>query len=454
MNKKDLKKKLVSCQKSIEQVRAQKRALEEDTRAAEAEFKENKDKALAAALQKKVDDLHKHLKDLSEGCEEMEKELESHQRDLLSMIPDEMVQMDNATLNKLAVLLSKQPGSTDEMMDKFSEIYSHQRKSDIPCYDGIVSEEKPIEDWFREAERVARTAGWNDEQKLRLFSDRLSKMALRFHVELLQQTPDISYQDWKREMKKGFKNDAEIERRKKQLTNLKQTTSHRVREFILLIDEQYLRAYGKTLAESKDPDIALLRDNTKKDIVYKGLLPPLAEELWHRTSARTTYAELIKLAGEVEEILNRKALLRPETIFKINHIAADSTESHSTGDFLDEEFDGLTIDELNSSSHIESSSAHENLSDLSTYEPVIRWMRKEPKTQGHYYQEAGMLLGCVNGLWRNPTNYRSEPKLDLFESQGNRPDYARRSRPSYQEERSSENGRSRPSKWYDDPASE
>ena len=68
MNKKDLKKKLVSCQKSIEQVRAQKRALEEDTRAAEAEFKENKDKALAAALQKKVDDLHKHLKDLSEGC--------------------------------------------------------------------------------------------------------------------------------------------------------------------------------------------------------------------------------------------------------------------------------------------------------------------------------------------------------------------------------------------------
>ena len=79
------------------------------------------------------------MKDLSEGCEEMEKELESHQRDLLSMIPDEMVQMDNATLNKLAVLLSKQPGSTDEMMDKFSEIYSHQRKSDIPCYDGIVS---------------------------------------------------------------------------------------------------------------------------------------------------------------------------------------------------------------------------------------------------------------------------------------------------------------------------
>ena len=446
--KKDLKKKLEKCQATIVKTRTQKKAAEAEAKAAEAELRAGNSASENTELKKKIALLNTAVTDLTSGCEELEKELATHQRDLMSMVPDEMVQMDGSTLNKLAALLSKQPGSTDEMMDKFSEIYSHQRKSDIPCYDGIVSEEKPIEDWLREAERIGRTAGWNDEQKLRLFGDRLSKMALRFHVELLRQTPNISYQDWKIEMKKGFKNDAEIERRKKQLENLKQTTSHRVREFISLIDEQYLRAYGKKLAESKDPDISLLRDNTKKDIVYKGLLPPLAEELWHRTSARTTYAELIRLAGEVEEILNRKALLRPETIFKVNHITARSTESHSTGDFLDEEFDGLTIDELNSSSHIESSSAQENHPDSSSYEPVIRWMKKEPRLQGHHYQKAGILPGCLDGLRCNPANYRSETRPDVLASQQ---DYARRSRPSYREEQS---GRSRPSKWYDDPASE
>ena len=89
------------------------------------------------------------------------------------------------------------------------------------------------------------------------------------------------------------------------------------------------------MAESTDPDVVQLRENTKKDIVYKGLLPPIAEELWHRTSANTSYDELIKLAKEVEEILNRKALLRPET--KINKIAVSEE--------IEDEFDGLTIDE-------------------------------------------------------------------------------------------------------------
>ena len=438
--KKDLKKKLEQCQSTIVKTRAQKKTAEAEAKAAEAELRASSNATENADLKKKITSLNKEVTDLTSGCEELEKELATHQRDLMSMIPEEVVQMDEATLSKLAALLSKQPSSTDAMMGKFSEIYSHQRKTDIPLYDGIVSKEKLIEDWFREAERVARTSGWNDEQKLRLLSDRLSMMALRFHEDLMRRKPHISYQEWKREMKKGFKNDAEIERRKKELTNFKQTPSHRVREFISLIDEQYIRAYGKKLAESRDPDVSLLRDNTKKDIVYKGLLPPIAEELWHRTSSTTTYAELIALAGEVEEILSRKALLQNAPMLKMNHIEArESMRSE-----LDREFDGLTIDELTSSSTIEPDSSQEEHPDSLTYAPVIRWMKNEPRVDktsvySIYAKTDSYSKPKVNdyreGLKGNPNNYRSGAKPDTPPSRhSSRPDYPQGVRPKPQDD--------------------
>ena len=437
--KKDLKKKLEQCQTTIVKTRGQKKTAEAEAKAAEAELRASTNASENAELKKKVASLNKEVTDLTSGCEEMEKELATHQKDLMSMIPDEVVQMDDATLNKLAALLSKQPSNSDEIMGKFSEIYSHQRKADIPFYDGIVSKAKLIEDWFREAERVARTSGWNDEQKLRLLSDRLSKMALRFHEDLVRKKPNISYQEWKREMKKGFKNDAEIERRKKELTNFKQTTCHRVREFISLIDEQYIRAYGKKLAESKDPDVSLLRDNTKKDIVYKGLLPPIAEELWHRTTSTTTYAELIAVAGEVEEILSRKALLQTAPLLKLNHIEANGSMKTD----IDREFDGLTIDELTSSSHIESDPQQEEHPDSLTYAPVIRWMKSEPRVENTsvYSIHANTNFSTnhkanefKNGLRGNPSNLKGDAAPDTPPSRhAAQPDYPQGVRPRPQE---------------------
>lgn len=340
--KNDAKKQLEQCRASVIQTRNQKKVAEAEQRALEEQIRANSNEEKAKELEVKLGALKTEMAILSEGYDELEKELADREREFKENYGEETVMMSMDTLTQLAEMLNKQP-KRDEMMDKFSEIYSHQRKTDIPLFDGIVSKEKLIEDWLREGQRVARTAGWSPEMKLRMFSDRLTKMALRFHEELIKRKPNLTFAEWKKEMKAGFKNDAEIERRKKELSNFKQTPSHRVRDFISLIDEQYIRAYGKKLAESNDPDVVQLRENTKKDIVYKGLLPPIAEELWHRTSASTTYEELIKLAKEVEEILNRKALLRPETT--INNVAK--------ADGLDEDFDGLTIDELNSSSQID-----------------------------------------------------------------------------------------------------
>ena len=339
----EAKKQIEQCKDSIIQTRNQKKVAEANARAVEEEIRANTNAERAEDLELQLGALKAELNLLTQGYEEMEKELADRVDDYNNIYGEEVVMMSMDSIAQLAELLNKQP-KRDEMMDKFSEIYSHQRKTDIPLFDGIVSKEKLIEDWLREGLRVARTAGWSDEMKLRMLSDRLTKMALRFHEELIKKKPNMTFAEWKKEMKAGFKNDAEIERRKKELSNFKQTPSHRVRDFISLIDEQYIRAYGKKLAESKDPDVIQLRENTKKDIVYKGLLPPIAEELWHRTSASTSYDELIKLAKEVEEILNRKALLRPE--LTINKIAASED--------LEEEFDGLTIDEINSSSQITS----------------------------------------------------------------------------------------------------
>lgn len=308
-------KQIEQCRESIIQTRNQKKVAEANARAVEEQMRANTNADKARELETQLAALKAEMTILTEGYEEMEKELADRMNDYNETYGEEIVMMNMDTLEQLAEMLNKQP-KRDDMLDKFSEIYSHQRKTDIPLYDGIVSKEKLIEDWLREASRVARTAGWSDEVKLRMFADRLTKMALRFHEELIKKKPNLTFAEWKKEMKAGFKNDAEIERRKKELSNFKQTPSHRVRDFISLLDEQYIRAYGRKLAESTDPDVVQLRENTKKDIVYKGLLPPIAEELWHRTSANTSYDELIKLAKEVEEILNRKALLRPETKIK------------------------------------------------------------------------------------------------------------------------------------------
>ena len=122
---------------------------------------------------------------------------------LLILITGLLAQLHNNTVEQLAEMLNKQP-KRDDMLDKFSEIYSHQRKTDIPLYDGIVSKEKLIEDWLREASRVARTAEWSDEVKLRMFADRLTKMALRFHEELIKKKPNLTFAEWKKEDESRF----------------------------------------------------------------------------------------------------------------------------------------------------------------------------------------------------------------------------------------------------------
>lgn len=148
--KREAKKQMEQCRESIIQSRNQKKVAEANARAAEEQMRANTNAVKARELETQLAALKAEMTILTEGYEEMEKELADRMTDYNETYGEEIVMMNMDTLEQLVEMLNKQP-KRDDMLDKFSEIYSHQRKTDIPLYDGIVSKEKLIEDWLREA---------------------------------------------------------------------------------------------------------------------------------------------------------------------------------------------------------------------------------------------------------------------------------------------------------------
>ena len=139
----EAKKQIEQCKDSIIQTRNQKKVAEANARAVEEEIRANTNAERAEDLELQLGALKAELNLLTQGYEEMEKELADRVDDYNNIYGEEVVMMSMDSIAQLAELLNKQP-KRDEMMDKFSEIYSHQRKTDIPLFDGIVSKEKLI----------------------------------------------------------------------------------------------------------------------------------------------------------------------------------------------------------------------------------------------------------------------------------------------------------------------
>ena len=158
------------------------------------------------------------------------------------------------------------------------------------------------------------------------------------------------------------------------------------------------------------------------------------------SSLHSTYAELIALAGEVEEILSRKALLQTLLLLKMNHIEANGSMKTD----IEREFDGLTIDELTSCSHIESDPQQEEHPDSLTYAPVIRWMKSEPRVENTsvYSIHANTNFSTKpkanefkNGLRGNPNNLKGDAAPDTPSSRhAAQPDHPQGVRPRPQED--------------------
>ena len=65
------------------------------------------------------------------------------------------------------------------------ELYSHDERKSIPVFKGKRGEQL-VNNWLKEAERVAQSAGWNATEKIKYFSDRLRSDAADWHSEYME----------------------------------------------------------------------------------------------------------------------------------------------------------------------------------------------------------------------------------------------------------------------------
>ena len=63
--------------------------------------------------------------------------------------------------------------------------FAAQRKLEsMPIFSGDSNCTLVIDEWFEIAERVARLAGWTDEQKIIYFQEKITKLAEHFNDSL------------------------------------------------------------------------------------------------------------------------------------------------------------------------------------------------------------------------------------------------------------------------------
>jgi hypothetical protein len=206
---------------------------------------------------------------------------------------------------------SRSTSSFDQPIVKgLAELMSHQHKQTIPFFSGYLHEVS-WEDWIRDAERVARTAGWDDEMKVRFFGDRLKHMALAYHEEIVRNRPSPDYSYWRKMMAERFQDKSAKETYKRALEQLKQTPNQRVQDFGNQIDELYKKAYGNSAATNNEPDAAAIREDIKKKVLFVGLREAITNHMWVTPSS--SYDDHLKRAIDIEEMIRRRAMLLPAT---------------------------------------------------------------------------------------------------------------------------------------------
>ena len=100
------------------------------------------------------------------------------------------------------------------------ELFSREDKKSIPTFKG-KSTDKLITEWLKTAEHVARNNDWDEEQKLRFFSDRLKGEALEWHDEYVEEQDHLlNYTDWRKDIIERFRDSFDIATLKRKLQKL------------------------------------------------------------------------------------------------------------------------------------------------------------------------------------------------------------------------------------------
>ena len=149
-----------------------------------------------------------------------------------------------ATANTLVNVTSKFEKS---LVKSLSELFSREDKQSIRVFKGRPSD-PPITTWLKEAEITAYLNEWDDEQKVRYFSDRLKDEAAEWLREYINNEGDLEYNVWKDALIARFRNETDIEQ----------------------------DADDNNQTDTLLKDVKRMRDDAKLKILFRGLLPKIS----------------------------------------------------------------------------------------------------------------------------------------------------------------------------------
>jgi hypothetical protein len=230
---------------------------------------------------------------------------------------------DDATTSRLTTtFISPQDTTildnvTKPIVKVLGELFSREDKKSIPTFKG-KSTDKLITEWLKTAEHVARNNDWDDDQKIRFFSDRLKGEALEWHDNYAEEQGDeINYTDWKCEIIERFQDSYDLAALRKKFNKLKQKPEENCRTFVSRLTSLYDSLEGKLdkLDENNKTDVedALLstvkkmRDDIKIKTLLQGILPKVKAELYLRMPEDfNDFDQLCKQLFISEQILQNK----------------------------------------------------------------------------------------------------------------------------------------------------
>jgi hypothetical protein len=210
---------------------------------------------------------------------------------------------------------SPDPNNVPLTKSHLRELYSQDERKSIPVYKGKRGDQL-INNWLKDAERVAQSAGWSAKDKIKYFSDRLRGDAADWHSEYIDHAADKEdYDAWEKALINRFLTETEIENLKKQLNELKQTTDQSTQTYVSRLNHLYDIIHGKeiVLDETIAPPEAIvlarslrkIRGEAKQKILLKGLLPKIVQVVWTRIDVNSSYEDVCEIVYAAETIVNR-----------------------------------------------------------------------------------------------------------------------------------------------------
>jgi hypothetical protein len=219
--------------------------------------------------------------------------------------------------------------NTDALVLGMRNLAAQRKIENIPIFSGESNCPLVIEEWFKIAERTARLAGWNEQQKILFFQEKLIKSAANFN-DSLTAAQRANYDDWKALLINGLHDNTTKAIKKGELKDLKQEPGERVRDFQTRIDDMYRIAYGAGPASSNDANVVLVRDDMKKEILLSGLRREIATLVWNRVEADATYANTAQTAIECEKVTEVKKIAQSKDITSAVSVISQENEKNAT----------------------------------------------------------------------------------------------------------------------------